>query len=514
MKRVGTAKNWNTLLSASCFHGCDTLIVMHRLENMSTRVALSIAFAASTFLFVPAFASAGNFFCVTSTTPLVVNSIDSSQWNANGCYNAGPNGEATKMPGIGLGLDSAANAMCTPVDTRCPCNFVMTKFGCKAGKNKYFCQPAPDVCYAMDTSGKFQVLGTCVAPYKCQGMIAPGLNGGNVLDSALSQLGQAVGQMLQQLMQGSAGGSGSSGDTSQYPGACPNGYYQVSAPSSDPCAQYVPLTSSSIDTSLPNSSGADALLQALQGGSASDQGSGPTITITNSNTNTNENTNATSISALTSTTTGVTLSGTGIPVLLAPISGMTGDIQYTDSGATVVAGSMDAQSNTTVAGFYGSDTFGGQPQGIAAKLCQGRPWASNFLSVLITPAFFDNLCTWRGYQVGAPPPVSTPVLQQTPIQHQAATSSAPAVTTPSVPPKVDIWAVPASVPLATRTTIYWSTQGVTDCDVFSSDGNFNQSSLSGGAATVPLTGATMFTISCSAPNGSPVTDSVTVNLAI
>jgi hypothetical protein len=79
---------------------------------------------------------------------------------------------------------------------------------------------------------------------------------------------------------------------------------------------------------------------------------------------------------------------------------------------------------------------------------------------------------------------------------------------------VDIWAVPAAVPLGARTTIFWNTQGVTNCTETSPDGSFNQNSLSGGAATVPITGATTFSISCDAPDGSHVTGYVVVNLAI
>jgi hypothetical protein len=360
---------------------------------------------------------------------------------------------------------------------------------------------------------------------KCQAVLAPGLIGsgtGNVLDSALSQLGQQVGQMLQQLMQGQAGGGGGSGGTLQYPVTCPNGSYttsDIAVYQSDPnCAQYVPSASSSIDTSI-SGSGADALLNALNGTDNS-SGSGTTILNNNNNTNvnTNTNTNTVTTTGTTATSSGVSIAGTGFPVSLNPLSSSaSGDILLNPFGATILAGKTDLQSNTTVAGFYGSDTFGQQqPQGLAAALCQNRPWASSFLSVVIPSSFFDDLCTWRGYQVGNPAPVAQPVLQQTPVQHAdtTPTSTTPVATTPAVPPQVDIWAVPSSVPLATRTTIYWNTQGVTNCSVASSDGNFNQNSLSGGAATVPLTAATTFTITCKAPDGSDVTGSTIVTLAI
>jgi len=81
-------------------------------------------------------------------------------------------------------------------------------------------------------------------------------------------------------------------------------------------------------------------------------------------------------------------------------------------------------------------------------------------------------------------------------------------------PSVSIWAVPPSVPSGARASIYWNTQGVTQCSETSSDGSFIQITLSGGAATAPLTSATTtFTISCLAPDGSHVIGNtfVTVN---
>lgn len=435
---------------------------------------------------------------------------------SNGIAGAGI--QATAQPA----MSGAANAMCEPWKvTRCGCGNVEVPAGglfggtkCVHNGNTYDCPVG--ICRDKIPGFKDEVLGICVKEHVCEAKIAPGLNGGNVLDQGLSQLGKMLGQVLQQLMQG-GGGGGEGAGTSPIPGTCPNGYYQVSTPSSDPCAQYVPPTSSQIDTSLPGSSAADTLMQALTGSPSDGTSGGASVTITNTNTNTNTNSNTT-VSVISPTSTAASafnIGGTGVPVSLVPLNGSMGDIQLTGTGATVLAGATDAQSNTTVAGFYGSDTFGGQePQGIAASLCHSRPWASNFLSVVIPPTFFDGLCTWRGYQVGAPP-APAPVLQQTAITPRQPTTPQPsATTTPAAPPRVDIWAAPASVPLATRTSIFWNTQGVSDCTVSSPEGNFNQTSLSGGAATVPITGATTFTILCAAPDGSSVTDSVTVNLSI
>src|SRR3989338_9771865 len=87
-----------------------------------------------------------------------------------------------------------------------------------------------------------------------------------------------------------------------------------------------------------------------------------------------------------------------------PPGGLRGDINARPVGATVVAGSRDTQGNVEVAGFFGASTFSGQGEGLVGAWCRTRPWATNFLSKIITPAFFDNICKSRGYQVGTPPP--------------------------------------------------------------------------------------------------------------
>ncbi len=207
---------------------------------------------------------------------------------------------------------------------------------------------------------------------------------------------------------------------------------------------------------------------------------------------------------------------TTIGGLVVPKDGAHGDINTWASGATIVGGTRDVQNNVEVAGFYGSETFNGQGTTLVGTWCKDRPWATNFLAKIIAPSFFDGLCTWRGYQVGAPPPAVAPTvtLQQSVKPKPATTATTTASSTPKVAPKVDIWAVPVSVPLGARTYIYWNTQGVTNCMETSPNGGFNQSSLSGGAATQPITAATTFSISCLAPDGSHVTGSVTVNLKI
>lgn len=229
---------------------------------------------------------------------------------------------------------------------------------------------------------------------------------------------------------------------------------------------------------------------------------------TSSNTNTNANAGASASSSAT-TSPGV--------VSLPPANpgGAQGNIQIVPNGATIVANTVDTNSNTAIAGFYGADTLGAQqPTSLVGQLCQNRPWAGSFLTYLIPPTFFDGLCQWQGYQVGTPP--APQVQRESGVTLTQKKVPAPATTTPAqtVQPKVKIWAVPAAVPLGARATIDWNTQGVADCAETSPDGSFSQNSLRGSSATVPLTGATTFTISCQAPDGTPVTDYVTVNIAI
>lgn len=212
----------------------------------------------------------------------------------------------------------------------------------------------------------------------------------------------------------------------------------------------------------------------------------------------------------------------GRTVYLMP-NGAYGDIRLLGEGATFIAGTRDEQNKTEVAGFLGTTGSGIQPTGIVANLCKSRPWSSNFLSFIVPPSFFDSLCTWRGYQVGEPPAPPAQVTQdpkvnvtQTPPRPVKKPATTPPVKSemPEIPSRVDIWAVPAAVPLGSRTSIFWNTQGVTNCTETSPDGSFHQTTLSGGASTVPLTGPTTFTISCLNSKGEPVTDFVTVTIAI
>ena len=382
-------------------------------------------------------------------------------------------------------------------------------------------QPCPSptriTCKVKTVVGLCQVIGCVADSYT-------GLNGkstgvgdiGGIVTGIFKGL---LDKLMQQKPSGGGGGGGAPGTQASQ---CPNGTYTVTIPTGDPCARYIQPTSSSLLGSGTESTATSQLLQALGGTTQSsvDASLGtPSVSeqITQGNTNTS-NTGSTPSSA-TITSTGSTppvspgLAGQSVNLQ----SGTQGNIVTTDAGVTVIANAVDIQGNSTVAGFYGSDTFGAQPTGIVGKLCLARPWAGSAVSFVIPPSFFDSLCAWRGYKVGTPAPAptaATTVVVQQISEPKGTSTSAAAPAAPTVPPEVDIWAVPLSVPLGARTSIFWNTKGVSSCTETSPDGSFNQNSLSGGASTVPITGATTFTISCLTPDGKPVTAYVTVNLSI
>lgn len=357
-------------------------------------------------------------------------------------------------------------------------------------------------------------MGTCVATFKCKASVGGGQGGQGGGD--MGGLMQALGQLMQALKpkeksggQGSGGGDSSGagmGATSNY-GGCQGQYFQTSdiTQLSNPCAQYV----APVSDSITGSSECDALSAAL-GICTEDSSDGGGETGNEDATGTSSVGQSTSSERPPRLASSTSLLFQG----LSPVSGSSGDITTGGGGATAVAGATDAESNVTVAGFYGAESGAGG-QGLIARWCQSRPWASNFLSSIVPPSFFDGLCSLRGYQVGAPPPPSASYSQQPKAKKPSApATTAPTTTTPVIPPKADIWASPTSVPLGARTSIFWNASGVTSCKETSSDGSFDQKSFSGGAATVPLTGATTFTIVCVAPDGTEVKDTVRVNLSI
>ena len=401
-------------------------------------------------------------------------------------------------------LDS--NFQCMPVLLQCGCGQVKGSNGCTAGSNKWMC---PCVQSIPDTN--HTVKGICVAPLKCEGQSFTNLQGQS---TGVGDTGNIIGGifkgLLDSLMQGlsaGGGGGGSGGGTFGQSAGCTQ-YYTVTTPTSDPCATYVPPVSGDILGSFGSGS-SNLLLDALGTRSQSPIG-------TDSQTGTSSQSSSQVSVTDTVSTVGTQSSqvSPGLDQQTVGLSGTRGDIRITGTGGTIFAGARDEKTGTEIAGFFGGDTLGtAQPQSVVARLCQARPWNNSFISYVIPSTFFDGLCSWRGYQVGVPAPTSG----STVVTQQQSPPAPVATTTPAyvgVEPKADIWAVPMNVPLGARTSIFWNTQGVSSCTVTSPDGNFFENALFGGAATVPLTGATVYTISCLVTDGSHVTDFVTVNLSI
>lgn len=388
-----------------------------------------------------------------------------------------------------------ANAMCTPVRLECGCGMVMTSKGCRGGSNMYKCPCGEDV-----NSGN--ISGICMGTNKCEGQSFSS-------DVAGGQLLQQLMQAMQQLMKGGGGGGGGAGEMPTDPNAtaCTT-YYQVTVPSSDPCAIYNP--SGVLDAAGGaggSSSVADGLLDAL-GGSGGSNPSNVSDKLLDTTKNTQGGTQTGTAATKTTTNTNASSS------VKSAAPGLSGDVRIGSAGATIVANLRQGLSE--VAGFFGGST-GGASQALSAagRLCSSRPWAGSFVSNVIPTSFFDGLCEWRGYQAGMPIPTNTSKTSTVTSSSQTTTQKPGISLQPgasNVPPEVDIWAEPASVRLGTRTYIFWNARGVASCK--GSGPSFSQNSLSGGASTVPITGPTTFMIECLTSASTTVQDSVTVQIAI
>jgi len=376
----------------------------------------------------------------------------------------------------------AANAMCT----------------CQMDpKEPRYCPRV--ACFEKVNGGK--IAGLCGTPHKCEGMTFQSDVASGGLDAgALSQLSQIVQQLMSAMKGGGGGGEGAPTTDPTTGQGCTN-YYQVTVPSSDPCAIYNPTAV--LDAAGGTSGVSSSLLDALNGG---------TNTQTNVSTQLNQGNASTTSPSSTNTNTNT---ATNTSTVKPAAQGLSGDVRIGSAGATVIANLRQGLSE--VAGFFGGST-GGASQALSAagKLCSSRPWSGSFVTSVIPTSFFDGLCEWRGYQVGALAPQGTSKIPTTPASsgtsasQQQGTSLQPQAS--NVPPEVDIWAEPASVRLGTRTYIFWNTRGVAACK--ESGPSFSQNSLSGGASTVPISGPTTFTIECLSTASSTVKDSVTVQIAI
>ncbi|MBI2048529.1 MAG: hypothetical protein HYT30_01220 [Parcubacteria group bacterium] len=83
-----------------------------------------------------------------------------------------------------------------------------------------------------------------------------------------------------------------------------------------------------------------------------------------------------------------------------------------------------------------------------------------------------------------------------------------------VNPRVVVWSEPKTVRLGSRAVIRWNTQDVEKGSCTVKGNSFSQTGERGGASTVPITGATPFTATCTALDGQPITETLTVDLAL
>ena len=189
-----------------------------------------------------------------------------------------------------------------------------------------------------------------------------------------------------------------------------------------------------------------------------------------------------------------------------PQTGLRGDLLSLGGGVTIYARSRTG--NTEVSGFYGGS---GAPSG----LCQRRPWSNNFLSYIIPPTFFDNLCKWGGF--GQNPQLTSGTGLESGTRPVVGPRNPPTPVNPQesdLVPEAHIRASPESVNLGGRTTVFWVSRNVASCEETSSDGNFYGTTQSGGASTVSLSGPVTFYIDCLGLSGERVSDSFTVQIGI
>lgn len=81
----------------------------------------------------------------------------------------------------------------------------------------------------------------------------------------------------------------------------------------------------------------------------------------------------------------------------------------------------------------------------------------------------------------------------------------------TVDPHVSIWSDPAHVRLGARANIFWDSQDTVACHV--TGPSFDETGIRGGAATVPVTTPTTFTIICLTTASTTISSSVLVDFA-
>lgn len=369
------------------------------------------------------------------------------------------------LPQMAHAAINEADLMCNPVKVECGCMQIMVKGKCVGGANMYLC-PCFDV-----TSGMTAASGVCMAPTKCLANQAGGMM---PMLPMIPMIPMSMEMPQDPCMQPTNTATTSTSSPATSP--CPNGFggYSGYGDVFDSSAYF--NNTSGVDDSLSDA------LNPTEGGSTTTAAPPKKVE----------------------------------PVVPTTTSYLTGSIKVGEAGASILSNLR--QGVAEVAGFFGGTSFGGAGgQSTAGRLCATRPWAKGgALAKLIPDAFFDSLCSKAGYQVGVtvPSPVTTVVQPKKPAPKAAATTTKaePKKPVDLGPVEVNIWAEPASTRLGTRTYIFWTSKGVLDCTV--TGPNFTQSTLSGGASTVPISGPTTYSLSCTKPDGTKETDTVTVRLAL
>lgn len=236
-------------------------------------------------------------------------------------------------------------------------------------------------------------------------------------------------------------------------------------------------------------------------------------------------------------------------------------------GVTLRGSGFDAKTNTGIAGFFGRlfsqrplsrhDTFLG-------RLCTARPWQASFITRLFSPAFFDSLCARRGYAVGGGSsrrggdeksgsltaratlscPANAPVGGEVKVKWdcfktrsagigfdtkgafsgsvvlkgqttttyalQCANGRRASCTTIVATPRAQIVAHPPRVRLNSRSTIYWTSEFVSECTV--TGPGMKERGLRGAATTIPILDRVVFSIVCKVDGGADLKESVTVDV--
>jgi len=203
------------------------------------------------------------------------------------------------------------------------------------------------------------------------------------------------------------------------------------------------------------------------------------------------------------------------PAIIPPSTSKTkSNVFINHTGATIQAGVSDAERNIEFVAFFGANVPRlTDPENVVARHCIVRPWQNPLISYVIPYPIFDKLCQARKLIVGVPlpPPPPRPVKKAAAVPSTLATTTA-ATSTSVIIAKADIWTVPEVVASGERTSIFWNASGVVGCDLRSSDGIFSGDTISGSAASAPITGTTVFAISCLTADDVRVSNSVTVNV--